>query len=38
MEWGKLLSNQRQGAKEPKPKQFARFVVDDFDDDFDEEE
>ena len=34
MEWGKLLSNQRQGKKEPKPKQFARFAVDDFDDDF----
>ena len=34
MEWSKLLSNQRQCEKAPKPKQFARFAVDDFDDDF----
>lgn len=34
MEWKKLLSNRRQCDKDPKPKQFARFAVDDFDDDF----
>ena len=34
MEWNKLLSNRRQCDKPAKPKQFARFAVDDFDDDF----
>lgn len=34
MEWKTLLSTQRQGEKKEKAKQFTRFDVNDFDDDF----